>query len=123
MRLSCISLQYFYDFALRALKAALVTAGSLRSAALDVPEELILMRALRDMNIPKLVRQDLPLFLGLLGDLFPGVLCPVAGRSDLKTAIEEVVLCTGPPLREGRTPTLMYCDPDKRLCSLFWGWA
>ncbi|PHJ24428.1 dynein heavy chain family protein, partial [Cystoisospora suis] len=90
-----LSKQYFYDFALRALKAALVTAGALRSAALDVPEELILMRALRDMNIPKLVRQDVPLFLGLLGDLFPGVQCPAAGRSELKAAIEEEYTAKG----------------------------
>jgi hypothetical protein len=30
------------------------------------------MRALRDMNMPKFVAQDVPLFNGLLGDLFPG---------------------------------------------------
>jgi hypothetical protein len=35
-------------------------------------EHLVLMRALRDMNLPKFVYDDVPLFLGLVNDLFPG---------------------------------------------------
>ena len=34
------------------------------------------MRALRDFNIPKIVADDLDIFFGLLGDLFPGVNVP-----------------------------------------------
>lgn len=33
----------------------------------------VLMRALRDFNLPKLVTEDVTIFLGLLGDLFPGL--------------------------------------------------
>ena len=39
-------------------------------------EDLVLMRALRDMNLPKFVFDDVPLFLGLINDLFPGLDCP-----------------------------------------------
>ena len=35
-------------------------------------EELIMMRALRDMNLPKFTKDDERLFRLLLGDLFPG---------------------------------------------------
>ena len=33
-------------------------------------EELVLMRALHDMNMPKFVFDDVPLFKGLITDLF-----------------------------------------------------
>lgn len=31
------------------------------------------MQALRDFNMPKIVSEDVPVFLGLIRDLFPGV--------------------------------------------------
>ena len=34
------------------------------------------MRALRDFNIPKLVTDDIPIFMGLIGDLFPALDVP-----------------------------------------------
>ena len=82
--------QYFYDFQLRALKAVLVIAGSMKRTAPDTPDDLLLMRALRDMNIPKLVKPDVPLFLGLLSDLFPNVTCERMAQPELKEAIERV---------------------------------
>jgi dynein heavy chain len=48
-------------------------AGALKREASDVAEELTLMRALRDMNMPKFVYEDVPLFLGLIKDLFPNM--------------------------------------------------
>jgi hypothetical protein len=67
-----LSKQHHYDFGLRALKSVLVMAGSLKRGAPDMSEQLVLMRALRDMNLPKFVFDDVPLFLGLINDLFPG---------------------------------------------------
>lgn len=71
-----LSKQHHYDFGLRALKSVLVMAGSLKRGSPDMPESLVLMRALRDMNLPKFVYDDVPLFLGLVNDLFPGMDCP-----------------------------------------------
>ena len=34
------------------------------------------MRALRDFNIPKIVTDDMPIFMGLIGDLFPALDVP-----------------------------------------------
>ena len=55
------------------MKSVLVMAGSLKRESLDTAEEAVLMRALRDMNMPKFVFEDVPLFLGLIGDLFPNM--------------------------------------------------
>lgn len=61
-----LSKQHHYDFGLRALKSVLVMAGALKRGSPGTPEQLVLMRALRDMNLPKFVYDDVPLFLGLV---------------------------------------------------------
>lgn len=50
------------------------------------------MRALRDFNIPKIVAEDLEIFMGLLGDLFPGFNPPRKRDMDFESLIEEA--CT-----------------------------
>uniref|UniRef100_A0A3B5RAN2 Dynein heavy chain hydrolytic ATP-binding dynein motor region domain-containing protein n=1 Tax=Xiphophorus maculatus TaxID=8083 RepID=A0A3B5RAN2_XIPMA len=71
-----LSKQSHYDFGLRALKSVLVMAGELKRDSPNLNEDVVLMRALRDMNLPKFVYEDVPLFLGLITDLFPGLDCP-----------------------------------------------
>lgn len=46
-------------------------AGRLKRDNKDIREDLVLMRALRDNNMPKFIFEDVPLFLGLISDLFP----------------------------------------------------
>lgn len=65
-------------------------AGVLKRASPDIKESLVLMRALRDMNHPKFVFEDVPLFLGLIKDLFPGMDCPRVGYPDFNAAVEFV---------------------------------
>ncbi len=44
------------DRGLRAVKSVLVVAGGFKRMEPDLQEEALLMRALRDFNIPKIVR-------------------------------------------------------------------
>lgn len=41
------------------------------------------------MNYPKFIFEDVPLFLGLIRDLFPGLDCPRVGYPDFNKAVEE----------------------------------
>lgn len=41
-------------------------AGQLKRQYSDMNEAIVLMRALRDMNMPKFVFEDVPLFKGLI---------------------------------------------------------
>ena len=49
------------------------------------------MRALRDFNTPKIVTDDLPVFMGLIGDLFPALNVPRKQNVDLETEIKKAV--------------------------------
>lgn len=49
------------------------------------------MRALRDMNLPKFVFEDIPLFLGLIADLFPGLDCPRVRYPNFKDAVKQTL--------------------------------
>ncbi|KAM9858629.1 dynein axonemal heavy chain 10 [Aulostomus maculatus] len=86
-----LSKQSHYDFGLRALKSVLVMAGELKRGSPDLSEDVVLMRALRDMNLPKFVFEDVPLFLGLISDLFPGLTCPRVRYPDFNDAVEQIL--------------------------------
>jgi len=43
-----------YDWGLRAIKSVLVVAGGFKRSELTISESALLMRALRDFNIPKI---------------------------------------------------------------------
>ena len=51
------------------------------------------MRALRDVNVPKFLKDDLPLFEIIIKDLFPGVDKPVIEYGNLMPEILEA--CKG----------------------------
>ncbi|EMP26627.1 Dynein heavy chain 11, axonemal [Chelonia mydas] len=71
-----LSKQDHYDWGLRAVKSVLVVAGSLKRGDKNRPEDQILMRTLRDFNLPKIVTDDIPIFMGLISDLFPALDVP-----------------------------------------------
>jgi dynein heavy chain len=68
-----LSKQDHYDFGMRAVKSILVMAGALKRANPDEDEDMLLIRAMRDSNVPKFLREDTVLFMALIRDLFPNV--------------------------------------------------
>lgn len=57
-----LSQQDHYDFGMRAVKSVLVMAGALKRQNPDKNEDVVLIRALRDSNLPKFLKQDASLF-------------------------------------------------------------
>ena len=57
-----LSQQDHYDFGMRAVKSVLVMAGALKRQNPDKSEDVVLIRALRDSNLPKFLAQDAILF-------------------------------------------------------------
>jgi dynein heavy chain len=52
-------------------------------------ETLILMKAIRDMNMPKFVAEDVPLFNALFSDLFTNMDLPEMSNDTLREEIEN----------------------------------
>jgi len=63
-----------YDWKLRAVKTTLNVAGAMRRQDRSMSEDRVLLRALRDFNLGKLIADDVGIFMGLLNDLFPKTL-------------------------------------------------
>uniref|UniRef100_A0A7S4DG85 AAA+ ATPase domain-containing protein n=1 Tax=Lotharella globosa TaxID=91324 RepID=A0A7S4DG85_9EUKA len=86
-----LSSQFHYDFGMRTVKAILVAAGNLKRRHPDAPEEKLCLSAIMDCNLPKFTVEDIPLFIGITKDLFPGV---SAQEGDYKTMIEKIeIVC------------------------------
>ncbi|XP_064811633.1 dynein axonemal heavy chain 6-like [Oncorhynchus masou masou] len=96
-----LSQQDHYDFGMRAIKSVLVLAGQKRRfAALScglTPEDecCVLICALQNSNLPKLVPEDVPLFKSIMQDHFPGVVNPKTIHPQLEIAIAKATEILG----------------------------
>jgi dynein heavy chain, axonemal len=64
-------------------------AGVMKRQQPAATEEELVLTAIWDLVGPRLVFRDVPLFRGLLADLFPGVSKPDVPTSALREAIES----------------------------------
>jgi dynein heavy chain len=89
---SLLSGMVHYDWGLRAVKSLLRSAGGLKRADLTSSEDLLLMKALRDFNIAKIVEADISIFMGLIKTLFPGMEADAVQNLQLREACCEVAV-------------------------------
>ena len=90
-----LSPQKHYDWGLRAVKSVLRQAGGLKRKSPDDSEYVILMKALRDFNLPKIVEEDRKIFLDLINDFFPNLNPPRAIDETLENACAEACKRSG----------------------------
>lgn len=94
-----LSKQAHYDFGLRNILSVLRTGGASKRDSPDKSEIFLMMRTLRDMNMSKFVAEDVPLFMSLIKDLFPGLEAERAAFPEVEKALHETILEKGLQVR------------------------
>ncbi|XP_023289892.1 dynein heavy chain 1, axonemal [Orussus abietinus] len=86
-----LSSQDHYDFGMRAVKTVIAVAGNLKREQRHLEEQQICLRALRDVNVPKFLKDDLKLFNGIVSDLFPRMVEKAVDHGILEAGIRRTI--------------------------------
>ncbi|OMJ79537.1 hypothetical protein SteCoe_20429 [Stentor coeruleus] len=95
-----LSTQPHYDYGMRAVSTIIKAAGWYKQTDPKQNEDILVLRAIKCTNIPKFLGQDIPLFGGIVMDLFPGA-NEEEEKDDLllesiRSAVSEEVLIESP---------------------------
>ena len=88
----CLSAQSHYDYGMRAVNTVIQACGLLKTLYPEMDEYELLLRAVRDSNKPKFLKEDIVLFAGIISDVFSGTNEPIAEYPEFDEAVKKHAL-------------------------------